>query len=46
MRHVPGFDQGWRGYEGEDKDAGSSITNVEDDRGGKAGMMEEKRERE
>ena len=37
MRHVPGFDPGWRGYEGkkrERKNPGSSITNVEDDRGG------------
>ena len=32
MRHVPGFDQGWRGYERQDKDPGSSIKNVEDDR--------------
>ena len=37
MRHVPGFDPGWRGYEEkkrERKNPGSSITNVEDDRGG------------
>ena len=32
MRHVPGFDQGWRGYKRQDKDPGSSINNVEDDR--------------
>ena len=31
MRHVPGFEQGWRGYEG--KDTGSPIKDVvEDDR--------------
>ena len=38
MRHVPGFDQGWRGYERQDKhpgsilDTGSPIKNVGDDR--------------
>ena len=26
MRHVPGFDQGWRGYERQDKDPGSIMT--------------------
>ena len=31
MRHVPGFDQGWRGYKRQDKNPGSSIKNVEDD---------------
>ena len=35
MRHVPGFDQGWRGYDDKKQrrgnDAGSSINNVEDD---------------
>ena len=25
MRHVPGFDQGWRGYEDKEKDSGFSI---------------------
>ena len=38
MRHVPGYDQGCRGYnytkQRQRKDTGSSITNVEDDRGG------------
>ena len=35
MRHVPGFDQGWRGYDDKKQrrgnDPGSSINNVEDD---------------
>ena len=34
MRHVPGFDQGWRGYERQDKDAGFPIKNVGDKRRG------------
>ena len=25
MRHVPGFDQGWRGYERQEKNPGSPI---------------------
>ncbi len=33
LRHVPGFDQGWRGYEGEDKDAGSPIRSGMTERG-------------
>ena len=48
MRHVPGFDQGWRGYERQDKNPGSiktldprlrmSGTSVEDDRKGKGAL--------
>ena len=52
MRHVPASEQGWRGYEslylpsplltkeGNRKDPGSSIKNVEDDRKGKTDMTD------
>ncbi len=32
MRHVPVFEQGWRRYKRKNKDTGSSIKDVEDDR--------------
>ena len=36
MRHVPGFDQEWRGYERQDKDSGSPI---------RSGMTDKDKER-
>ena len=56
MRHVPGFDQGWRGYNYKKKTLDPFSDWIPDYKrrgqasrmteGEKAGMMEEKRERE